>query len=137
MSLTSSCKSVSGCLAPTRARDANAVTSNVSASRRAAVSASASSASRAASAWLFQLTGRREFDLSRAELARHLVVDGSQLGLFGVRDALRAKKLLEILPQYRARPMPVSLIYPHRRNLSRRVHLFMAWLTDIMKAYVD
>lgn len=55
----------------------------------------------------------------------------------GVRDALRAKKLLEILPSYRARPMPVSLIYPHRRNLSRRVHLFMAWLTDIMKAYVD
>ncbi|WP_333853227.1 LysR family transcriptional regulator [Leclercia sp.] len=55
----------------------------------------------------------------------------------GVRDALRAKKLLEILPQYRARPMPVSLIYPHRRNLSRRVHLFMAWLTEIMKAYVD
>ena len=35
---------------------------------------------RAASAWLFQLSGRREFDLSRAELARHLVVDGSQLG---------------------------------------------------------
>ncbi|HAG02720.1 MAG TPA: LysR family transcriptional regulator, partial [Leclercia adecarboxylata] len=60
-----------------------------------------------------------------------------QVPRVGVRDALRAKKLLEILPQYRARPMPVSLIYPHRRNLSRRVHLFMAWLTDIMKAYVD
>ncbi|WP_312347940.1 LysR family transcriptional regulator [Leclercia sp.] len=60
-----------------------------------------------------------------------------QVPRVGVRDALRAKKLLEILPQYRARPLPVSLIYPHRRNLSRRVHLFMAWLTDIMKAYVD
>lgn len=60
-----------------------------------------------------------------------------QVPRVGVRDALRAKKLLEILPQYRARPMPVSLIYPHRRNLSRRVHLFMAWLTDIMKTYVD
>ncbi|HWO11548.1 MAG TPA: pyridoxal-phosphate dependent enzyme [Polyangiaceae bacterium] len=35
---------------------------------------------RATCAWLLQLTGRREFDLSRAELARHLVVDGSQLG---------------------------------------------------------
>jgi D-cysteine desulfhydrase len=35
---------------------------------------------RAASTWLYELTGRREFDLSRAELARHLVVDGSQLG---------------------------------------------------------
>lgn len=59
-----------------------------------------------------------------------------QVPRVGVRDALRAKKLQEILPQYRARPMPVSLIYPHRRNLSRRVHLFMAWLTEIMKAYV-
>ncbi|NIH45519.1 LysR family transcriptional regulator [Enterobacter cloacae] len=55
----------------------------------------------------------------------------------GVRDLLRAKKLIEILPQYRAEPMPVSLIYPHRRNLSRRVHLFMEWLTELTKAYVD
>ena len=60
-----------------------------------------------------------------------------QVPRVGVRDALRAKKLLEILPQYRARPMPVSLIYPHRRNLSRRVHLFMEWLTELTKAYVD
>jgi len=55
----------------------------------------------------------------------------------GVREALRSRKLVEILPQYRAQSMPVSLIYPHRRNLSRRVHLFMEWLTDVMKAYVD
>ncbi len=38
---------------------------------------------------------------------------------------LRTGKLIDILPQYRAAPLPVSLIYPHRRNLSRRVHLFM------------
>jgi DNA-binding transcriptional LysR family regulator len=44
---------------------------------------------------------------------------------------------VEILPQYRAEPMPVSLIYPHRRNLSRRVHLFMEWLAGVMKDYVD
>jgi DNA-binding transcriptional LysR family regulator len=60
-----------------------------------------------------------------------------QVPRVGVREALRAKKLVEILPQYRAEAMPVSLIYPHRRNLSRRVHLFMAWLTDLMKTYVD
>jgi D-cysteine desulfhydrase len=35
---------------------------------------------RATSAWLFHLTGRKELDVPRAELARHLVVDGSQLG---------------------------------------------------------
>ncbi|ADO46499.1 LysR family transcriptional regulator [[Enterobacter] lignolyticus] len=55
----------------------------------------------------------------------------------GVRDALRSGQLVEILPQYRAEPMPVSLIYPHRRNLSRRVHLFMEWLTGLLKGYVD
>ena len=55
----------------------------------------------------------------------------------GVRDALRQGKLVEILPQYRAAPMPVSLIYPHRRNLSRRVHLFMEWLASVMQDYVD
>ncbi|MHA1002522.1 LysR family transcriptional regulator [Leclercia pneumoniae] len=60
-----------------------------------------------------------------------------QVPRVGARDALRAKKLMEILPQYRPGPMPVSLIYPHRRNLSRRVRLFMEWLTELMKAYVD
>ena len=60
-----------------------------------------------------------------------------QVPRVGVRDALRTRKLIEVLPQYRAESMPVSLIYPHRRNLSRRVHLFMEWLTALTKAYVD
>ena len=60
-----------------------------------------------------------------------------QVPRVGVRDALRTKKLVEILPQYRVEPMPVSLIYPHRRNLSRRVHVFMEWLTELTKSYVD
>lgn len=60
-----------------------------------------------------------------------------QVPRIGVKDALRSGKLVEILPHYRAEPMPVSLIYPHRRNLSRRVHLFMEWLTEVLKSYVD
>ncbi|MFG6654230.1 LysR family transcriptional regulator [Scandinavium sp. M-37] len=60
-----------------------------------------------------------------------------QVPRIGVKDALRSGKLVEILPHYRAAPMPVSLIYPHRRNLSRRVHLFMEWLTGVLKSYVD
>lgn len=55
----------------------------------------------------------------------------------GCREMLKTGQLIEILPQYRARPLPVSLIYPHRRNLSRRVHLFMEWLSEVMKGYVD
>lgn len=60
-----------------------------------------------------------------------------QVPRVGVREALRAGTLVEVLPQYRAEPMPVSLLYPHRRNLSRRVHLFMEWLTGVMKDYMD
>lgn len=55
----------------------------------------------------------------------------------GVKSLLKQGRLIEILPQYRAEPMPVSLLYPHRRNLSRRVHLFMEWLTAVLKSYVD
>ena len=60
-----------------------------------------------------------------------------QVPRVGVKALLKSKQLVEILPQYRAAPMPVSLLYPHRRNLSRRVHLFMEWLTGVMKTYVD
>ncbi|AIR64402.1 LysR family transcriptional regulator [Cedecea neteri] len=60
-----------------------------------------------------------------------------QVPRVGVKTQLKEGTLVEILPQYRAEPMPISLLYPHRRNLSRRVHLFMEWLTDVLKAYVD
>lgn len=60
-----------------------------------------------------------------------------QVPRVGVREFLRQGTLIEILPQYRAEPMPVSLIYPHRRNLSRRVHLFMNWLSEVMKSYLE
>lgn len=59
-----------------------------------------------------------------------------QVPRVAVREALRAGTLCEILPQYRAEPLSVSLIYPHRRELSRRVNLFMQWLTGVMKDYV-
>lgn len=60
-----------------------------------------------------------------------------QVPRVGVKAQLKNRSLVEILPQYRAEPMPISLLYPHRRNLSRRVHLFMEWLTEILKSYVD
>lgn len=60
-----------------------------------------------------------------------------QVPRVGVREWLCTGELIEILPHYRAEPLPVSLIYPHRRNLSRRVHLFMEWLGGLMKNYVD
>lgn len=45
--------------------------------------------------------------------------------------------LVEVLPQYRAEPMPVSLVYANRRNLPKRVQVFMNWLADTLQPYLD
>lgn len=58
-----------------------------------------------------------------------------QVPEIGVREHLQEGRLVEILPEYRAVPMPVSIIYPHRRNLARRVQLFLNWLESIMREY--
>ena len=51
----------------------------------------------------------------------------------GVRAALDSGQLVELLPTYRAAPMPVSLVYANRRHQPRRVQVFMNWLDAIMK----
>lgn len=40
--------------------------------------------------------------------------------------------LIEILPRLTGEPMPVSIVFPHRRNLSRRVRAFMEWITELV-----
>lgn len=42
--------------------------------------------------------------------------------------------LVEVLPQWRARPMPVSLLYANRRHLPKRLQMFMEWLAGRMQA---
>lgn len=51
----------------------------------------------------------------------------------GVQPYLETGELMEILPEFHARPMPVSIVYANRRHLPKRVQVFMAWLTEIMK----
>lgn len=46
---------------------------------------------------------------------------------------LESGRLVEVLPRHRARPMPVTILYPHRRHLSRRVQVFMDWLAGLMR----
>jgi DNA-binding transcriptional LysR family regulator len=50
-----------------------------------------------------------------------------------VRALLDSGRLAELLPEYRAAPMPVSLIYANRRHRPRRVEVFMGWLEEIMR----
>lgn len=60
----------------------------------------------------------------------------AQIPRVGANDFLQQGKLVEILSDYRAEPMPVSLIYPNRRNLARRVQVFMDWASELLIDYV-
>lgn len=54
----------------------------------------------------------------------------------GLRAALARGDLVEVLADFRAAPMPVSLIYANRRHLPKRVQAFMRWLEDVLKPYL-
>lgn len=51
----------------------------------------------------------------------------------GVREHLARGHLIEVLPQYRPEPMAVSLLYAHRRNLPKRVRIFMDWIAENLR----
>ena len=56
-----------------------------------------------------------------------------QVPEIGVREHLARGALVEVLPRHRAAPMALSLLYAHRRNLPRRVRVFMDWVADILR----
>jgi len=51
----------------------------------------------------------------------------------GVREFLDQGTLVELLPAWRAAPMPVSLLYANRRHLSKRSQVFMNWVAQVMQ----
>jgi DNA-binding transcriptional LysR family regulator len=56
-----------------------------------------------------------------------------QAPVIGVREGIAGGQLVEVLPQFRPEPMPVSLLYAHRRNLPKRVRVFMDWVAEILQ----
>lgn len=57
-----------------------------------------------------------------------------QLPRYAVEEQLRHGTLIEVLPQYPVPPMPVSVMYPHARQLSSRVRVFVNWVAKCMAA---
>lgn len=60
-----------------------------------------------------------------------------QIPAYDVREHLAAGALVEVLPDARAEPLPVQLVYPHRRHLSRRMQAFAGWLEALLAASLD
>ncbi|MRW92986.1 LysR family transcriptional regulator [Duganella sp. FT80W] len=55
-----------------------------------------------------------------------------QLPRYHVETQLRSGEFREVLAQWRPHAMPVSVLYPHARQLSPRVRVFVDWLSDVM-----
>jgi DNA-binding transcriptional LysR family regulator len=45
---------------------------------------------------------------------------------------IREEALVEVLPGHLPAPMPVHLLFPHRRHLPRRVRAFADWIADLL-----
>jgi len=57
-----------------------------------------------------------------------------QIPAYDVEAHLRVGELVEVLPEYRTAPMPVTLLYTHRQHLSRRFQVFADWLVEIVRS---
>jgi LysR family transcriptional regulator for bpeEF and oprC len=46
---------------------------------------------------------------------------------------LQSGQLKEVLPQWKAQPMPISVVYPHNRHLSPKVRVFVDWIAEMFE----
>ncbi|OZI23352.1 LysR family transcriptional regulator [Bordetella genomosp. 9] len=54
-----------------------------------------------------------------------------QIPRFHMEEALRDGRLVEVLADWRSPDMPLAAFYPHHRQLSPRVRVFIDWLTKL------
>jgi DNA-binding transcriptional LysR family regulator len=60
-----------------------------------------------------------------------------QAPVSGTQRLVDAGVLVDVLPTFRAAPMPVSLLYPHRKHVPPRVQATLAWLTTVIGQYLQ
>ncbi|MED5621641.1 LysR family transcriptional regulator [Ideonella sp. BN130291] len=60
-----------------------------------------------------------------------------QAPVHGTQRLVDAGLLVDVMPGFRAAPMPVSLLYPHRRQLAPRVQAMLNWLAGVVGAYLQ
>ncbi len=60
-----------------------------------------------------------------------------QAPLMGIGQYFESGTLVEIMPDFRRRPLAVSLVVAHRHNLSRRVRAFMKWTEEVLAPYLE
>jgi DNA-binding transcriptional LysR family regulator len=56
-----------------------------------------------------------------------------QAPLLGARRLIEQGLLAEVMPEFVAPPMPVSLLYPHRRQVAPRVQAVLNWIAQVVE----
>ncbi len=56
-----------------------------------------------------------------------------QLASFMVLPHLQSGQLVEVLPELKPLPMPISAVYPHNRHLSQKVRVFVDWAAELFE----
>lgn len=80
------------------------------------------------------MPGRLAVDNAEAYLAAALAGFGLvQAPLYGVQPYLDGGELVEVLPEYRPTPSPMSVVYPHSRHLTGKVKAFVDWLIQTFR----
>lgn len=83
---------------------------------------------------LLSMPGRVTVSHSDAYLACCMQGLGfAQIPRYHVEELLEDGVLREVLPVLRPLPMPVSAMYPHHRQLSPRVRVFVDWVAQCME----
>lgn len=59
-----------------------------------------------------------------------------QIPAYDVIDHLKDGRLVEVMPDHNAAPMPMALLHPHRQHLSRRLKVFADWLEGLMRGVI-
>lgn len=59
-----------------------------------------------------------------------------QVPMFDVQHLLDCGDLVEVMAAYRPMPMTVSVLYPNRRQRSRRLGVFIDWFSTLMAPYL-
>jgi len=54
-----------------------------------------------------------------------------------VRRHIQQGRLVEVLSDYLAAPMPILLLYANRRHLSKRIRVFMDWVAVVLREYLE
>lgn len=79
------------------------------------------------------LAGRATVNSAEAYIACCLAGLGLiQIPAYDVHAELAAGSLLEVMPGHRADPMPMHLLFPHRRHPSQRLRVFVDWLQQVL-----